>query len=74
MRLALPNYINRTHSLLTAAETTQFCDWWVDSPHSFGDLVVMQGRRVFPRCTEAEGALGGDGGRTYDDCDGDTNL
>ena len=37
---------------------TQFCDWWVDSPHSFGDLVVLWGLRVFSRCLEAEGALG----------------
>ncbi len=28
---------------------------------SFRDLVVLQGHRVFLRCTEAEGALGGDG-------------
>ena len=31
----------------------------------------MWGRRVW--CTEAEGALGGDGGLTYDGCDGEMN-
>ena len=42
MRLALTNYINHMHSSVTGAENTQFCDWWVDSPHSFGDLVVLR--------------------------------
>jgi hypothetical protein len=37
---------------------TQLCDWWVDSPHSFGDLVVLWGCMVCPQCLEAEGALG----------------
>ena len=53
---------------------TQFCNWWVDSPHYFGDLVVLWGRRVFPWCLEAEGALSGDDGRcTYNGCDGKAN-
>jgi hypothetical protein len=35
-----------------------FCDWWLDSPHYFGNVVVLQGCRVFPQCREAEGAFG----------------